>query len=133
MPETQPERNEKGHYILGKKGGPGRPKGSRSKLASEFIDALYQDFEQHGSGVIAKVRAEKPDVYLKVVANLMPAKMEASLQVTSIFADFNLQDPREFAVAWEIARKVVYGQAPIAVEQDDLSVLRREAEFTDGD
>jgi Family of unknown function (DUF5681) len=65
----------------GQSGNPsGRPKGARSKLSEGFLNALQADFEQHGPDVIAKVRAEKPDVYLKVVANLMPAKLEALLE-----------------------------------------------------
>ncbi|WP_143039840.1 MULTISPECIES: hypothetical protein [Bradyrhizobium] len=126
---SKPERNEKGHFIIGKKGGPGRPKGSRSKLATEFIDALYQDFEQHGVGVIAKVRSDKPDVYLKVVANLMPAKMEASLTQVSLFASYDLQDPKEFLEAYRIAKSMI-GADPPAIE---LEAERRDAEFSDDD
>jgi hypothetical protein len=68
-----------GRFLTGNNGG-GRPKGSRSKQASEFVDALQADFEQHGAGVIAKVRIENPSTYLKVVANLMPGRLEAQLQ-----------------------------------------------------
>src|SRR5437764_13269486 len=40
----QPERDDKtGRFLTGNSGG-GRPKGSRSKLASEFIDCLQADF-----------------------------------------------------------------------------------------
>jgi hypothetical protein len=52
----------------------------QGRNSKEFIDALQVDFEQHGAEVIAKVRTEKPDVYLKVVSNLMPAKLEAQLE-----------------------------------------------------
>ena len=47
----------------GESGNPaGRPRGSRNKLAQDFVAALCADFEQHGTEVIAKVRKEKPDV-----------------------------------------------------------------------
>jgi hypothetical protein len=57
----------------GQSGNPaGRPKGSRNKLAGSFVDALYHDFKEHGPAVIAQVRQEKPDQYLKVVASILP-------------------------------------------------------------
>ena len=55
-----------------KPGNPGRPKGARNKLGEQFIEALQQDFEEHGIAAIQVVRAEKPDQYLKVIASLMP-------------------------------------------------------------
>ena len=65
----------------GQSGNPaGRKPGSRSKLSEAFLSALNADFEQHGTAVIAKVRLKKPDVYLKVIANLMPARLEALLE-----------------------------------------------------
>jgi hypothetical protein len=75
------DRDDKnGRFLPGNSGNGGRKPGSRSKLASEFIDALHADFEQNGAAVIAKVRIENPSAYLKVVANLMPARLEAQLQ-----------------------------------------------------
>lgn len=57
----------------GQSGNPaGRRKGSRNKLGEQFIEALQQDFEANGVAAIAKVRDEKPDQYLKVIASLMP-------------------------------------------------------------
>jgi hypothetical protein len=65
----------------GESGNPaGRKPGSRNRLSEAFLNSLEADFEQHGAGVIAKVRVESPAVYLKVVANLMPAQLEARLQ-----------------------------------------------------
>jgi hypothetical protein len=51
---------------------PGRPKGSRNKLEEDFLSALAADFEQHGEAVIQKVRETKPEVYLRVIADLLP-------------------------------------------------------------
>jgi hypothetical protein len=65
----------------GESGNPaGRKPGSRNRLSEAFLNSLEADFEQHGPQVIAKVRVESPAVYLKVVANLMPAQLEARLQ-----------------------------------------------------
>src|SRR6185295_5269724 len=46
----------------------GRPKGSRNKLGEEFVAALHDSFLVHGKETIEKVREDKPDVYLKVIA-----------------------------------------------------------------
>jgi hypothetical protein len=64
----------------GQSGNPnGRPLGSRNKLNEKFILALHDDFVEHGPKVIARVREEKPDVYLKVIASI--ATREGPLDV----------------------------------------------------
>lgn len=55
-----------------KPGNPGRPKGARNKLGEAFIQALHDDFNEHGIAAVEQVRIEKPDQYLKVIASLMP-------------------------------------------------------------
>ena len=57
----------------GQSGNPaGRPKSARNKLSEAFVEALAADFEQHGAATIERVRAEKPEQYLKVIAGLLP-------------------------------------------------------------
>jgi len=56
----------------------GRPKGSRNKLSEAFIVAMCEDFEQHGEAVICKVREEKPDQYLKVIASILPREFHVA-------------------------------------------------------
>ena len=51
-------------------------KGSRNKLSDAFLQALADDFEAHGKGVVEKVRTERPQDYLKIVASVMPKRME---------------------------------------------------------
>jgi hypothetical protein len=38
--------------------------------------ALANDFEAHGKGVVEKVRKERPQDYLKIVASIIPKQME---------------------------------------------------------
>jgi hypothetical protein len=62
-----------------KPGNPGRPKGSRNKLGEAFIEAMHEDFEAHGVAAIVKVREEKPDQYLKVIASILPKDLNINV------------------------------------------------------
>ncbi len=69
------ERNsETGRFLTGNSGG-GRPKGSRNKLGEQFLEALAQDFAEHGQQAIVACREEKPTEYVKVVAGLLPKEL----------------------------------------------------------
>jgi hypothetical protein len=110
-------------WKAGQSGNPkGRARGSRNKLSAAFIEALSDHFDEYGADAIHRVWRDKPDVYLKVIGATLPAKLETTHLVTNIFAELNLRDPIEFAQAWDIARKIVYGEAPmIEVEQPEDS------------
>ena len=54
----------------------GRPKGSRNKLTQDFVAAMCEDFRLNGAAVVEAVRSEKPDVYLRVIAGLVPTQVE---------------------------------------------------------
>lgn len=61
----------------GQSGNPsGRPKGSRNKLSEVFLEALADDFEAHGKDAIVRVRTDRPNEYLKIVAMALPKRME---------------------------------------------------------
>jgi uncharacterized protein DUF5681 len=53
----------------------GRPIGSRNKLNEKFILALHDDFQMHGPAVIAEVREKRPEIYLKVIASILPREL----------------------------------------------------------
>ena len=72
----------------GQSGNPaGRPKGARSKLGEAFLEAMLVDFAEHGAVVITKVRDEKPDQYLKVVASILPKEIDAGEETLNILAE----------------------------------------------
>jgi len=71
-------------------GGPGRPKGSRNKLAESFLDALHRDFLEHGVEAIAAARAESPLGYVKMVASLLPQKVQVETSDLSRVSDDEL-------------------------------------------
>jgi hypothetical protein len=82
--QSEVKRDERGLFIVPPKS-PGRPKGSRNKLGEAFIEAMHDDFAEHGVAAIETVRAEKPDQYLKVIASLLPKEM--NLNVTDQFSE----------------------------------------------
>jgi hypothetical protein len=64
-------RDEHGRFLTGNSGG-GRAKGSRNKLTEQFLYAIANDFYEHGTEAIAKVRTSDPAAYLKLVGSLIP-------------------------------------------------------------
>ena len=70
-------------------GNPGRPKGFRNKLGEAFLDALQADWQEHGAEAIARVRQDRPQDYLKVVASTLPKDLNVR--------DARTSDPRELS------------------------------------
>lgn len=62
----------------GNPGGPGRPKGSRNRLTEAFLDRLHADFQEHGAAAIEAARIESPLGYIRIVAGLLPQKVEVA-------------------------------------------------------
>ena len=54
-------------------------KGSRNKLSEEFVAEGYADWCEHGAAAIQTVRQTRPDVYVKVVASLLPRQVQAKV------------------------------------------------------
>jgi hypothetical protein len=52
-----------------------RPKGSRHKLSEAALRDLRADFEVGGAEAIERCRRERPDVYLRVIASLLPKQV----------------------------------------------------------
>jgi len=57
----------------GQSGNPtGRPKGSRNKLAENFLADAYQQWQQHGSKALETMATSEPAKFCQLVANLLP-------------------------------------------------------------
>jgi hypothetical protein len=56
-----------------------RPKRAKKTLGDDFLAAVRADFRAHGAGVIAEVRADKPDQYLKIVLSVLPKDFDVSI------------------------------------------------------
>jgi len=109
---SNPEKTGGRHapFAPGNPGGPGRPKGSRNKLGEAFVEALHADFEKHGVATIQKVREEKPEQYVKVIASLLPKELK--IEATSDLTDEQL-DQRIRALAAAIGLEVGVGEPPV--------------------
>lgn len=76
-------------FVKGQSGNPGgKPIGAKNQISAKFIAALTADFEQHGETVISQVRADKPEAYLKIVADLVPK-------------DYNIGQDQPFRMTFE--------------------------------
>ena len=104
MPKLDPtRRNKDGTLKPGATGNPaGRPRGARAKLGEEFLQALQADFHEHGAAAIAQVRAERPQDYLKVIAQILPKQIELSQPVEEL-ADDEIEQELVKAVAHDPA------------------------------
>lgn len=81
----QPQRDETtGRFLPGNSGFGGRPKGARSKLGEAFLQALHDDFAEHGIEAIKRVRVEKPDAYVRTIASLLPAQMHLDITTDDV-------------------------------------------------
>ena len=73
-------RKQDARFKPGQSGNPaGRPKGSRNKLGEEFVAEVYADWCEHGAVALQTVRETRPDVYVKVVASLLPRQVQAEV------------------------------------------------------
>jgi len=72
----------------GQSGNPkGRPKGARNRLSTQFLEALEADFNQFGPQAVALVRERKPDIYIRVVAGLLPKEANINVEANEAFVE----------------------------------------------
>lgn len=118
----EPFNNEKktGHRFDGKPG-PGRPKGSRNKLGEDFITALAEDFEANGVAVIQAVRDKKPEVYLKVVADLLPKDLNLNVNHFDTMTDEQML--RRFVQISELAKPIL-ARMPLLTDDTGTATSR---------
>jgi hypothetical protein len=63
-----------GHYLPGHSlPGPGR--GHVSLTAKPFLESITEAWLTHGADVLTRVVAEKPDIFLRVCASLVPKEL----------------------------------------------------------
>jgi hypothetical protein len=66
-----------GQFQKGNSGNPaGRSNGARNRLSEGFLQVLADDFQANGKENVELVRKKRPHDYLKIVASVMPKRME---------------------------------------------------------
>ena len=94
-----------GRFVTGGKPGPGRPRGSRNKLAEAFVADLFDDWQQRGPSVIERCAIEKPAEYLKIVAGLLPKDVNITTRSLDDLTDDQMM--RKLAKLTEMARPLL--------------------------
>ncbi len=85
-------RKPDGKFTAGNRYGRGRPRGSRNVLGEQFLSDLQADWEKNGPEVIVRVREERPDQYLKVVASILPRELNVTTNAAEELTDDQLAD-----------------------------------------
>jgi hypothetical protein len=77
VPTDDVPRGSAGRFLPGQAPkSPGRPPGSRNKLAESFLQVLCDDFRENGKEAIEAVRRDDPSTYMRVVAGILPKELE---------------------------------------------------------
>ncbi len=91
-PTVKSQRPGNGNLIPwkpGQSGNPlGRPIGARNKLSEDFLNALHEEFQEHGKAAVEKVRLERPMEFLKIIASLVPREMNLNVALRDQLAAF---------------------------------------------
>ncbi len=67
-------RDERGRYLKGIAGGPGRPPGSRNRLTEDFIGDVHSAWMERGREAIDRVIDERPEAFLAIVARTIDVR-----------------------------------------------------------
>ncbi|WP_292578584.1 MULTISPECIES: hypothetical protein [unclassified Mesorhizobium] len=67
--------------------GSARPGRAKKTLGDDFLAAVRADFRSHGAGVLAAVRADKPEQYLKIVLSVLPRDFNAAMNSLDTLSD----------------------------------------------
>ena len=84
-------RDTHGRFITGNNGG-GRKKGSRNRLTETFIAAIETDFADYGPEALAKLRADDPAAYLRIVASLVPRDLILKREQFPDYSDHTIEE-----------------------------------------
>ncbi len=75
---------------------------TKGRLSDAFMADLVADWAAHGAAAIARVRDDKPDVYLKLITSVLPKELNVRLGELEQLSDEEL-DGRIAAIAGAIA------------------------------
>ncbi len=84
-------RDTHGRFITGNNGG-GRKKGSRNRLTETFIAAIETDFADYGPETLARLRANDPAAYLRIVVSLVPRDLLLKREQFPDYSDHTIEE-----------------------------------------
>jgi hypothetical protein len=96
-------KDEKGRFLNGNKGGPGRPKGSgRQQLAREFVESLQKAWTEHGDAVLESLVKDDPASVLRAMVAILPKELDVNV---NRYDEMSIEQLRaEFVAALRDAR-----------------------------
>jgi hypothetical protein len=98
-------------------------------LAEDFIADLHESWQTHGKTAIERCVAEKPDVYLKIVAGLLPK--DVNLKVSNLDDLTDEQLLNKLNSLTEMARPLLARIGDTAVRADVRAEPIVDADYTD--
>jgi hypothetical protein len=107
LEDAAPRFNKQGgrlspRWVKGQSGNPkGRPKGSRDKLGEKFVYELEKHWRKYGSKAVQEVYESRPDVYLKVIASLLPKQLQAEVDLSVTSHEARVAERQKFIEDFE--------------------------------
>lgn len=65
----------------------GRPTKFKDRLTRDFLEALSNDFAEHGLATLQRVREEEPAQYLKIAASVVPKEIAITPRLSGVDDD----------------------------------------------
>jgi hypothetical protein len=104
------ERNKNGTFVAGHRGGPGRPVGSRNRLAESLLICSVNGLGK----ALERTATDDPVAFTKIVAGLMPREMLASVINVNANVDARLvADVQTFAQAYQAWGSFIGAKVPL--------------------
>jgi hypothetical protein len=117
------EHLKKYQWKKGESGHPGREVGSRNKLGTAVADLFYRKWLDKGEAAVDAMILRSPTEFVKAAIAILPKEVLVNAfnvnANVSVFAQYNMSDPRDFAIAWEISQQMLKRKAPQPVEIDN--------------
>jgi hypothetical protein len=107
-------RSTKGQYLPG--GSPGRPKGARNRLQSDFLRDLAEAWALEGKGALRIMCKEFPEKFVQVCAGLMPK--EIALEVGGPLADLSDDDLAAMLDHVRAQRAKLVEERPVTIDAE---------------
>ena len=89
------KRDQRGRFVTGNNGGPGRRPGSRNRLAEDFIGDVHTAWAEHGPAVLAEVRKSHPLAFARLVSSLVPTRLDVGKPTEDRYSHLSSEEMAE--------------------------------------